>query len=119
MSTNSNLAGAISDYDKVLHLMAFLLESWLFVKIFASRTIVIPVGHHEYDLNQGVLVNTGGIELDKYLLSVIVCSVCAGIGSEYLQRLLSNGRRSFDPIDMAYNVFGSLIGILIAYIHDR
>lgn len=119
MSTNSNLAGAISDYDKVIHLMAFLLESWLFVKIFGSRTIVLPVGHHEYDLNRGVLLNSGGIAIDKYLLSVIVCSVCAAIGSEYLQRLLSNGGRSFDPIDMVYNVFGSLIGISIAYIHDR
>lgn len=53
-------------------------------------------------------------KLNKYMLSVIVCSFGAGVGSEFAQHILSRGKRSFDYLDIVCNVVGSGMGILLA-----
>lgn len=52
-------------------------------------------------------------------LSVLVCTVALGIGSEIAQALIPNGR-SFDPFDILANIVGSLGAIgLCTWYHKR
>lgn len=119
MTTNNEVAGFVTGYDKMAHMLAFLVESWLFVRMFASDRIQFPFGHRFYDLSTGTSSSQGCISVNKYVASLVICSVCAAIGSEYLQKILSLGRRSFDPMDIVFNVVGSLTGIAIAYHQER
>lgn len=52
-------------------------------------------------------------------LTLLVCTACLGVGSEFLQGLLPNGR-VFDLYDIAANVFGSLAAVgLCTWYHKR
>ncbi|KAL2117455.1 hypothetical protein VTJ04DRAFT_7115 [Mycothermus thermophilus] len=52
-------------------------------------------------------------------LTLLVCTLGLGFGSEVLQGLLPNGRE-FDLLDVVTNVFGSLLGVaLCAWYHRR
>ncbi|KAL1957980.1 hypothetical protein VTO42DRAFT_5372 [Malbranchea cinnamomea] len=52
-------------------------------------------------------------------LSVLVCTLILGVGSEIIQALIPNGR-SFDPFDVLANVVGSLGAIgLCTWYHKR
>ncbi|OTB00311.1 hypothetical protein M426DRAFT_324361 [Hypoxylon sp. CI-4A] len=52
-------------------------------------------------------------------LTVVVCTICLGVGSEFLQGFLPNGR-SFDPYDIVANIVGSLAGLgLCSWYHLR
>ncbi|EEP82621.1 conserved hypothetical protein [Uncinocarpus reesii 1704] len=52
-------------------------------------------------------------------LSVIVCTLVLGIGSEIIQSLTPNGR-SFDPFDILANIIGSLAAVgLCTWYHKR
>lgn len=52
-------------------------------------------------------------------LTLLVCTLCLGVGSEVLQGLLPNGR-DFDPWDVLANVLGSLLALgLAGWYHKR
>ncbi|KAK6197583.1 uncharacterized protein RJT21DRAFT_123413 [Scheffersomyces amazonensis] len=43
-------------------------------------------------------------------ITLIVCTIGGGIGSEFIQSLV-NENRVFDPIDIAFNILGSLLAV--------
>lgn len=81
--------------DKVLHLLTFFLLTVVFYWIV--------------DTNRRRTLN----------LTVVVCTLILGIGSEFLQGFLPNGRQ-FDVYDIIANVVGSLGGLgLCSWYHKR
>ncbi|KAI5863979.1 hypothetical protein GGS23DRAFT_604903 [Durotheca rogersii] len=81
--------------DKVLHLLTFFLLTVAFYWII--------------DTNRRRTLN----------LTIVVCTICMGVGSEFLQGFLPNGR-DFDPYDIVANVVGSLIALgLCSWYHLR
>ncbi|KAH8668438.1 hypothetical protein BX600DRAFT_256728 [Xylariales sp. PMI_506] len=81
--------------DKVLHLVTFFLLTVVFYWIV--------------DTNRRRSLN----------LTVVVCTLVLGIGSEFLQGFLPNGR-TFDVYDIVANVVGSLGGLgLCSWYHKR
>lgn len=119
LTTDGKIAGIITGWDKLAHLVAFMVESWLFVRMFAARSFEFCLGRPLFDLDTGTTVAQRSFVVNKYTLGLIVCSVGAAIGSEFLQKLLSSGRRSFDPMDMVCNAVGSVAGIAFAYYQER
>lgn len=81
--------------DKVLHLVTFFLLTVAFYWII--------------DTNRRRTLN----------LTVVVCTLCLGVGSEFLQGFLPNGR-DFDPYDIVANLVGSLAALgLCSWYHLR
>ncbi|KAM7204595.1 VanZ like family protein [Rhypophila sp. PSN 637] len=81
--------------DKVLHLVTFFLLTLVFYWII--------------DTNRRRTLN----------LTLVVCTLGLGAGSEVLQALLPNGRE-FDLFDVVANVVGSLAGLgLCSWYHKR
>ncbi|KAM7204290.1 hypothetical protein V8F20_003703 [Naviculisporaceae sp. PSN 640] len=81
--------------DKFLHLITFFLLTLVFYWII--------------DTNRRRTLN----------LTLVVCTLGLGVGSEILQALLPNGRE-FDLFDVVANVVGSLGGLgLCAWYHKR
>lgn len=113
------MALIITGQDKLAHLVAFMIESWLFVRMFARRSLEICLANPTFDLDRGAAFVDRSFKVNKYALALGVCSLGAAIGSEFLQRLLSSGRRSFDPKDMVCNALGSVMGIGFAYYQER
>ncbi|KAK2871850.1 hypothetical protein FQN49_002761 [Arthroderma sp. PD_2] len=89
------VASPLQVNDKVLHLITFFLLSLAFYWVLDTtrrRTL------H---------------------LSLIVCTLVLGIGSEIVQAFIPNGR-SFDPFDILANLVGSLAAIgLCTWYHKR
>ncbi|KAH3902502.1 uncharacterized protein SCDLUD_000079 [Saccharomycodes ludwigii] len=56
------------------------------------------------------------VTLNKIHLSVFTCCLVAGIGSEFLQKIL-NPSRSFDILDICANILGSFCGLLVNYFY--
>ncbi|KAL2108605.1 hypothetical protein VUR80DRAFT_3595 [Thermomyces stellatus] len=81
--------------DKFLHFMTFFLLTIVFYWIV--------------DTNRRRTFN----------LTLTVCTLILGVGSEFLQSLLPNGR-DFDLFDIVANVVGSLAGLaLCSWYHQR
>lgn len=81
--------------DKVLHFVTFFLLTVVFYWIL--------------DTSRRRALN----------LTLATCTAVGGVGSEFLQALLPNGRE-FDLIDLAANVAGSLAGVgLCSWYHRR
>jgi len=81
--------------DKVLHLFAFFLLTIAFYWIL--------------DTNRRRTLN----------LTLIVCTICLGLGSEFLLGFLPN-EHDFDLFDIVANVVGSLAGLgLCSWYHKR
>ncbi|KAI1768415.1 hypothetical protein GGR53DRAFT_409120 [Hypoxylon sp. FL1150] len=81
--------------DKVLHLVTFFLLTTAFYWIL--------------DTNRRRTLN----------LTVVVCTLCLGVGSEFLQGFLPNGRE-FDLYDIIANIVGSLAALgLCSWYHLR
>lgn len=81
--------------DKVLHFVTFFLLTTVFYWIV--------------DTNRRRTLN----------LTLTVCTGVLGVGSEFLQSLLPNGR-NFDILDIAANVVGSLAALgLCTWYHQR
>lgn len=81
--------------DKVLHLVTFFILTVVFYWIV--------------DTNRRRTVN----------LTLVACTLCLGIGSEFVQEVLPNGRY-FDIYDTVANVVGSLAGLgLCSWYHKR
>lgn len=81
--------------DKVLHFVTFFLLTTVFYWIV--------------DTNRRRTLN----------LTLTVCTGVLGVGSEFLQSLLPNGR-TFDLLDIAANVVGSLAALgLCTWYHQR
>ncbi|CAB4254988.1 similar to Saccharomyces cerevisiae YJR112W-A Putative protein of unknown function [Maudiozyma barnettii] len=119
------------------HFVVFTLESWLFVKMFAHRKVRLPIGYNNLQLwgyyynplaqpmdielgnNVGSIGETSDIiQVDKYILGVVVCTLLVAIGSEFMQSILTRGARTFDLLDILCNASGSGLGIYIAYITE-
>jgi VanZ family protein len=81
--------------DKVLHFVTFFLLTTVFYWVF--------------DTNRRRTLN----------MTLIVCTLILGVGSEFVQSFLPNDRE-FDIYDIVANVVGSLIGIaLCTWYHKR
>lgn len=81
--------------DKVLHVLTFFLLTVVFYWIL--------------DTNRRRTLN----------LTVVVCTLIGGIGSEFLQGFLPNGRE-FDLYDIVANIVGSVGGLgLCSWYHNR
>ncbi|KAK0625272.1 hypothetical protein B0T17DRAFT_617386 [Bombardia bombarda] len=81
--------------DKVVHLVTFFLLTLVFYWII--------------DTNRRRTLN----------MTLVVCTAGLGIGSEFLQALLPNGR-DFDLYDIIANIVGSLAGLgLCSWYHKR
>lgn len=81
--------------DKVLHLFTFFLLTVVFYWIV--------------DTNRRRTLN----------LTIVVCTLSLGVGSEFLQSFIPNGR-DFDLYDIIANVVGSLAGLgLCSWYHKR
>ncbi|KAI0595943.1 VanZ domain protein [Biscogniauxia sp. FL1348] len=81
--------------DKVLHVVTFFLLTVVFYWIV--------------DTNRRRTLN----------LTLVVCTALLGVGSEFLQGFLPNGR-NFDFYDIVANVVGSLAGLaLCSWYHTR
>lgn len=81
--------------DKVLHFITFFLLTIVFYWIV--------------DTNRRRTLN----------LTLTVCTLVLGVGSEFLQSIIPNGR-TFDILDIAANVLGSLSGLgLCTWYHQR
>jgi VanZ family protein len=94
-STSDTIPANLQPNDKFLHLVTFFLLSIAFYWIpDTSRRRALQV-------------------------SLLVCTLLLGVGSEVLQSLLPNDRL-FDPFDIVANVVGSLGGIgLCGWYHRR
>jgi len=52
-------------------------------------------------------------------MTLVVCTLILGVGSEFVQSLLPNDR-DFDPYDIVANIVGSLLGVgLCSWYHKR
>ncbi|KUI62735.1 hypothetical protein VP1G_09851 [Cytospora mali] len=81
--------------DKLLHLLTFFLLTVVFYWII--------------DTNRRRTLH----------FTLVVCTLCLGVGSEFLQGFLPNGR-DFDFYDIVANVVGSLAGLgLCSWYHKR
>jgi VanZ family protein len=94
-SASSSIPSNLQPSDKLLHLVTFFLLSLTFYWISdTSRRRALQV-------------------------SLLVCTLLLGVGSEIVQALLPNDR-SFDPFDIVANVVGSLGAIgLSGWYHRR
>ncbi|KKK16351.1 hypothetical protein P175DRAFT_0456678 [Aspergillus ochraceoroseus IBT 24754] len=94
-SESSSVPARLQPNDKLLHLVTFFLISLVFYWI--------PDTSRRRTLH----------------LTLIVCTLVLGVGSEILQGLLPNGR-SFDPFDLLANIVGSLGAVgLCSWYHRR
>ncbi|KJK84257.1 hypothetical protein H634G_00621 [Metarhizium anisopliae BRIP 53293] len=81
--------------DKVLHAGTFFLLTVVFYWIV--------------DTNRRRTLN----------MTLVVCTLCLGVGSEFLQSFLPNDR-DFDLFDIVANIVGSLVGLgLCSWYHKR
>lgn len=135
MTTSETVSVITKEHDKIAHCVAFMIESWLFVMMIQTQIISLPnplkFNRHNNDLDDEIGDNTSldmdsdifnenhNIEVNKYIMALILCSGVAGLGSEIVQKFLSGGKRSFDLFDVLFDTFGSLTGIAIAYFHEK
>ncbi|KAF5659671.1 hypothetical protein FHETE_9316 [Fusarium heterosporum] len=81
--------------DKVLHFVTFFTLSIVFYWVV--------------DTNRRRVIN----------MTLVVCTIVLGVGSEFVQSFLDNGRE-FDLYDIVANVIGSLLGVgLCSWYHKR
>lgn len=87
------LGGLIN--DKLLHVIAFFILTLVFYWVI--------------DTNRRRLMN----------MTIVVCTLILGIGSEFLQSFLPNDR-DFDMYDIVANIVGSLSALLLcSWYHNR
>ncbi|KAG5656221.1 hypothetical protein HG530_015652 [Fusarium avenaceum] len=81
--------------DKVLHFVTFFTLSVVFYWVV--------------DTNRRRVMN----------MTLVVCTIVLGVGSEFVQSFIDNGRE-FDLYDIVANVIGSLLGVgLCSWYHKR
>lgn len=99
---NSLFPAFITSNDKIVHLLVFFIETYLYLKIFLTFSITI--------FNK--------VKLNIFHLFLLTCVLGGCIFTEYLQHWI-NPNRSFDLMDMLFNSIGSSLGYLLyRYIHD-
>lgn len=123
MVTNNVVAETIQLHDKLVHFLAFCIESWLFCRVIVNRVIkfstsrLFGVGNiNEYSSSHAEQ-NDRYFKISKFTLALAVC-IGASITSEFLQKQFSGGKRTFDPLDIVYNILGSLLGIATAHKYE-
>lgn len=125
LTSSERFAFLTATHDKAAHFTVFLVESWLFARMFAHRELQVwPLRQtsalpEEIDLETGDVQPPANWRIDKYVLGAIVCIGIAAVGSEFAQHVLTHGKRSFDYRDMLCNALGSSTGLLIAYWGER
>lgn len=135
LTTSESLRWVTSEHDKIVHFMAFFTESLLFVELFPLQILrcqlkgwSVPEGlkfrSKLVSIEQAVDLGSARrknyvIVIDKYFFAVVVCVMSASIGSEFVQMLLTGGKRTFDMFDMATNITGSSLGVTLAYFIDK
>ena len=129
----------LSRHDKLTHFVAFFVETLLFTICIAERRLyfdksalgVFPSALPRTptdDMENGNVGSDGDVRkreeagnppgISKYTLAFVVCLIGGAVGSEFLQYLVTHGRRSFDPLDILCNVCGGLLGLVVAYCVD-
>lgn len=81
-------------FDKFVHFLVFFLMTLLFYYCFETKNSV-----------------------QLKVATFLVCTVCAGIGLEFVQSILPY--RTFDYNDIACNMIGSLCGLLTCDLYAR
>ncbi|EDO18395.1 hypothetical protein Kpol_1013p70 [Vanderwaltozyma polyspora DSM 70294] len=136
LTSNEQFALLTSEHDKLAHFLVFAFESWLFNRIIDGKYIkfrvpqfchIGPTGwlplhninNSNNNSNSSNVYHNGILEINKYIVAFVICSIGAAISSEFLQQWLSQGRRSFDLLDMVCNFIGSILGIGIAYYQEK
>ncbi|CCF56359.1 hypothetical protein KAFR_0B00600 [Kazachstania africana CBS 2517] len=110
VSITTNKSMIFHDYDKVVHFVTFMVETVLFMSIFETEsrhTVAITFYMDEMQRKK--------YEVNLYHLAIVVCCILAGIGSEFMQKIATNGQRVFDIKDIICNVLGSFMGMFIVY----
>lgn len=81
-------------HDKLIHFATFFILTTEFFFIFRTRSL-------------------------KQLsyLTFVVCSLCGGIGLEFLQHMV-NMKRVFDPMDILCNLAGSIFGLSLSIVYQ-
>lgn len=77
--------------DKIVHALLYLILFFLIVRIFENKTTIA-------------------------LLTASVLCVAQGVLIEFVQGSSLIDHRSFDVYDIAANLFGVILGIIVAYI---
>lgn len=77
-------------YDKLVHFCVFLVLTIEFYYVFDTKNI-----------------------RRLRLATFFVCTIGASVGLEIVQEMV-NPSRVFDPVDIAFNVTGSLLGLIVA-----
>lgn len=116
-TTSDSLRWLTSSHDKVAHFTAFTYESYLFIRLFRSKTFTYTPYSTEVNLDVSAQ-NNRMFKISKYVAVGLVCLFFA-ITSEFIQFYLSGGARKCDPYDMIANGCGMILGIGIAYIQER
>lgn len=99
---NSLFPTFITSNDKIVHLLVFFIETYLYLRTFLSFSIIL--------FNR--------INLNTFHLFLLTCILGGCVFTEYLQHWV-NPNRSFDILDMLFNSIGSSLGYLLySYIHD-
>lgn len=88
------LANITIKFDKFVHFSVFFLMTLIFYYCFETK-----------NANQ------------LRLMTFIVCTLCGGIGSEFLQSIMPY--RTFDYKDIVMNISGSSLGILVSDLYSR
>ncbi len=78
-------------FDKIVHALLYLILFFLIVRIFENKTTIA-------------------------LLTASVLCVAQGVLIEFVQGSSLIDHRSFDVYDIAANLFGVILGIIVAYI---
>ncbi|HRH55999.1 MAG TPA: VanZ family protein [Chitinophagales bacterium] len=78
-------------FDKIVHALLYLILFFLIVRIFENKTTIA-------------------------LLTASVLCVAQGVLIEFVQGSSLIDHRSFDVHDIAANLFGVILGIIVAYI---
>lgn len=89
------LADISLPHDKILHFTLFFIMSILFYWIIDSKAT------HTW-----------------IMIVFITCTIMGGIGSEFLQHMISPFR-TFDPLDIVANACGSLLGIGLSIVYQK
>lgn len=81
-------------HDKLLHFATFFILTTEFFFIFRMRSI-----------------------RQVTYLTFLVCTLCGGIGLEFLQHVV-NKKRVFDPKDILFNLVGSILGLVLSVVYQ-
>lgn len=89
----------------------------LFLNLFPRKSMYVTLWRPQ-DVDLDVDLNLPHFhrvkrKVNKYLVTLVVCVWCGSVGSEFLQFIATKGARNFDLWDMAVNISGSTLGMML------